>query len=99
MVRKKLKLEVILSLIMIVMLTGCSTTSPSIIDTSGLSPSGGGAEKEDGSNYEMVKLSNGVIVYKDKSLSKKEPSEDSSSGLAFGPREINFDVIPNRHKE
>jgi hypothetical protein len=55
----------------------------------------GGAQKistespADNGNLEVIKLSNGVVVYKDRSIYKK-PDKEEKSDNDFGPRPIDF---------
>ncbi|OGI22862.1 MAG: hypothetical protein A2287_10415 [Candidatus Melainabacteria bacterium RIFOXYA12_FULL_32_12] len=75
-------------------ITGCGTTS--IVNTGNLQKNVSGDEPENNSSYEMVKLSNGLIIYRDRSVSRNSStkSQSSSSSFNFGPREVGFDPDP-----
>lgn len=98
--KQNIVLKTLTCFLLIFILTGCSTKpfiKTDIVNTAELADM---MHKRDSAKQtnspKMIRLDNGVIVYKDSS-SSKAPSEyrdvnvsTSVQGIKFGPKEINF---------
>lgn len=92
MFKKNFKFEILICFIAVLALTGCETKSVSVINGEMFSKIvQGESKKPEKLNYEMVKLSNGVVVYKDRSVSKQSVTDLSAVSVTSETREIEFD--------
>ncbi|EKE02137.1 MAG: hypothetical protein ACD_20C00420G0005 [uncultured bacterium] len=94
--RYKLKVLTCFVILLTVIITGCSTHTPSIVNTQTLEKREIFDEPETRPNHEMIKLNNGVVIYRDRSSSKKSSSDSQAASVHFnfGPKELDFDHNP-----
>lgn len=92
--RYKLKVLSCFIILLTFVITGCTTSTPSIVNTHTLSKNDDPVENKP--TYEVIKLNSGVVIYRDRSTSKKSSSDyqASSAHFNFGPREVSFDPDP-----
>jgi len=94
MLRQDFKLGLIVCLVSF-FLTGCNSTSSSILSVNEINKISGKSVKNTG-RYEAIRLSNGAIFYKDRS-SHETPVDSTISqnpDVEFGPKDISFDIDP-----
>jgi len=90
--KRALVLMLLICLINTFLIEGCSTqtSSQSIVDVGSLSQMIDKKEKNKKQDSpKMVELKNGVIIYKDKTITSDDDSL-ASKKIEFGPKKINF---------
>jgi len=77
------------------LLTGCTSHTASIVNTKELDSMIKSKEAKNNTDYETVRLSNGVVMYTDKTntpgTSSSEEIDNSPVNIKFGPSDLNFD--------